>query len=973
VIKKIMLAILGIALFLGVWLGPPRVIQVEGRDYYRDPVRALQSRYAAFRESQKNAVKTTARAYFSSQGDLFLDSLRDYTGYQIPASRTVQNAVEAFYRSTGEECSRCAAEIKSHEAAFVLPWQKTGGETTAADLFPAPEVFIINGNTYSPEAYEAFAEITGTLKAAVAALRIEKIAGEYREAGELIAANLKEQQDIAGGIHPLIIKNRTDYLARQAEFANVLLEWFLASCLVPNTGTARGEAAVQELDAPLSLPFVELDGKKYDSDALRALDECLATLRSQWEVLVPAAYGELVSGQFDSIKKTIEERKPLRVSAFPPVLPEARRYFESQSRKSAGLFAELLETCESLEIPVYGKMVPAPPVDTSALVLPAAERDIKQYDGFALRALYSLLDPVRNEWDTFLSVEDGYIAALVEKQYADLENNIAKNSGLKNIMNAWDVSGEIKYLEMIAGFSGKYFTALLDQCGIPRAAREIRPGAEFPDFSALKINAILIGGKPHHPGGIKAAAGAREKLNNAWEGLMLDSYRQSMAHQKAEIDRLFAPEGIGGEIKLADDLAEKTAYYSGVSAESEKLFRETIDQCAVAAEHVTAAETVEIKPEPLRIRTLEIYGNKYNQIAFELVQAYIGDLRLKWDARLAEADKQIGDHIRAQYRAMYTKARNGTDITHGPRREALFGIIGPLTEIPRLLSGYFAALYKDILTDPEFQINTSGIDIVPDASDLTMDAVLVDDLPYYSPAVLELHSMIQEHKNLYINGLRNKLLEIINSQSDLCVMNVDSYLDWYYSIGKQFGDLGTTVKMVFGNREAMYNRMMENYVKHVGNGVTLTESLEESLVQWSNHVSDFSLNVLYSLESAMIPDGVPLEIEGAINGNDLMLEFVPVLDYIQKSAAGLENLGAVSFEDTMGKSSRIMDVAGYFTTGLSFIPGPVGTIGDVLDTMISIFGIKLEEALKRGEFREKLVNAINQSRKDMISAVTLGE
>jgi hypothetical protein len=131
------------------------------------------------------------------------------------------------------------------------------------------------------------------------------------------------------------------------------------------------------------------------------------------------------------------------------------------------------------------------------------------------------------------------------------------------------------------------------------------------------------------------------------------------------------------------------------------------------------------------------------------------------------------------------------------------------------------------------------------------------------------------------------------------------------------------------------------------------------------------LNILYSLESAVIPEDVSIAIEGAITGDDLLFDFVPVVEYIQKSASGLENLGVVKFEDTMGENSMIVETAGNITTVLSFIPGPVGAVGDVLDTMISIFGIKLDEALKRADFRMKLINAINQSRKDMLSAIVI--
>ena len=265
-------------------------------------------------------------------------------------------------------------------------------------------------------------------------------------------------------------------------------------------------------------------------------------------------------------------------------------------------------------------------------------------------------------------------------------------------------------------------------------------------------------------------------------------------------------------------------------------------------------------------------------------------------------------------------------------------------------------------------------------------SVYVLDGKYYDQqAVDETLSQISGESEQLVADAQQNLVPLINDSFDKRIANVDSYLDWYYSLSADYDRL---VKVFTGTIEEGLQQQLEEklsegvddtqlneqYSEYVAKAAALQEELQEKLSQSEidGDVPTWLLNISTldqgTLDGATEPSQKFMEdwerlgtsaVAGVIAGKVIKKAATKVIEKLAKRVA------------------TSLAERGIMTTGGAIVgsaAGPVGTgIGFVAGAAVSVatdyLFLKADEIQNREMYKQELIDSLNEQRDKMIAAI----
>ena len=267
-------------------------------------------------------------------------------------------------------------------------------------------------------------------------------------------------------------------------------------------------------------------------------------------------------------------------------------------------------------------------------------------------------------------------------------------------------------------------------------------------------------------------------------------------------------------------------------------------------------------------------------------------------------------------------------------------------------------------------------------------AVYVLDGAYYEHQAVQ--GLIDETKAKSADlsqEARETLVPLINESFDARLNNVDSYLDWYYSLPADYERL---VTMVTGTVE---DYVAGQFTSKIGEGVDDTQ-LDDQLANFTEQanalkadfeaglegykledVPDWLVTAKEALASFQMPEPTQKLIDAGARlglGAGTSLATGTVAKQVTKKALGKPFITEVVKRITSALSSRGVGAAVGGVLGTA--AGPVGTAaGVVAGTAAGVgvdFGLlKLDELMNRDQYRQEIVDTIEEDRAELLAVV----
>ena len=275
--------------------------------------------------------------------------------------------------------------------------------------------------------------------------------------------------------------------------------------------------------------------------------------------------------------------------------------------------------------------------------------------------------------------------------------------------------------------------------------------------------------------------------------------------------------------------------------------------------------------------------------------------------------------------------------------------------------------------------------------------VAIDDKYYqYEPVVDLIRQVEIDSLNLQENA-RQELVPMINRAFDARLANVDSYLDWYYSLPAEYARLG---RMITGSLESyMENRITETlnsgvddslwleradyysraaeelYDRHLGELVKLRldDHIPDWLVQTMEKISMVDFTMPLNRTREMLNFRVRLGISAGAGIAAGFVSRVLIQRLIQKQVIQKLTAKLLAKVGTT-VATRIAAGAATGAAGGFIAGGPIGSaIGALIGIGVTI-GVdytllKIEEATERDEFREEIVSTIEEQRQAALAFI----
>ena len=236
---------------------------------------------------------------------------------------------------------------------------------------------------------------------------------------------------------------------------------------------------------------------------------------------------------------------------------------------------------------------------------------------------------------------------------------------------------------------------------------------------------------------------------------------------------------------------------------------------------------------------------------------------------------------------------------------------------------------------------------------------------------------------------------IANEYFDEMTVNVDAYLDWYYSIGGQYSQLWNMIKGIVDRNieEAIGDLMEEKMAELIVPSHDIAERMEtviaendELFRQAVGHILDENKIIEKRNEEYIVASSVSLE--DLVQANLPSTIFSPSVNAAIGVGAGtasgiiIGRIASRSIRSAAGKlavkaaSKPILNKLGGAKIGgaIGTIAGPLGTAvgilgGFIAGEVVSWATIKLDESLNREEYRISIVDDIEIERSQVLSQI----
>lgn len=308
-------------------------------------------------------------------------------------------------------------------------------------------------------------------------------------------------------------------------------------------------------------------------------------------------------------------------------------------------------------------------------------------------------------------------------------------------------------------------------------------------------------------------------------------------------------------------------------------------------------------------------------------------------------------------------------------------------KINKFLSGFIITLLIIFIYPAIFAslsiISMSKMGYVEKTIEANTKAVeIINNIMYKAGTIEE----IETAKNIAYGASKEELILSINNGYDKLVNNVDSYLDWYYSLPAEYSRL---IKLISGKLEnymadTLKEKLLTNADFNVDvnvinkNADLLHEKINEILKnnQITNNIGDYrvvtNLNVesIYDLSNVEPLFNIKNRIIASTGGGLAAGAVVGTIVGKIVSKTFFKTTAKAIAKASAGKvlSAAAGAVAG---TAASIFTSPVGgvAIGTATGVAIDKGLLSLEEAVNREKYKQEIISNIEESRKNSIAII----
>ena len=284
---------------------------------------------------------------------------------------------------------------------------------------------------------------------------------------------------------------------------------------------------------------------------------------------------------------------------------------------------------------------------------------------------------------------------------------------------------------------------------------------------------------------------------------------------------------------------------------------------------------------------------------------------------------------------------------------------------PYLLEQFsFKSLNKDELTN----VSEHFIDISP----LRTTIINIDGIAYDANMVAFIQQKMSQAAKEYKKQFNKRLIDIINSQYNIYIENVDNYLDWYYGWFNNLVTQPVKIIIAFFNpkqtiNEALHEHKIINYAVIIGEGVNFSDVID-MIENYRNIMLEQGLIYATALDICNLDsyNNPVMVITQDITGDEFMSAFSAFPEYLGKIISeGLPLMGMGNRLDS--DFSLVESAINLVSLGLNFIPG----VGFIAGTVVDYVSLKTTEKVMRPEFKKQIISSIQKDKENLLRVIRI--
>lgn len=330
----------------------------------------------------------------------------------------------------------------------------------------------------------------------------------------------------------------------------------------------------------------------------------------------------------------------------------------------------------------------------------------------------------------------------------------------------------------------------------------------------------------------------------------------------------------------------------------------------------------------------------------------------------------------------------GTPGEHGTRGRVVGKYVAAAAVLPVCLCAAF--LGADLAVDraSETEEFTAAESFVRDQAG--MAAFVLDGKYYEQQAVAELIDEARQKSETLYADAREKLVPLINASYDARIANVDSYLDWYYSLPADYERLAT---MITGTAESFVAEQFQNQIEQ-GIDDSQLEAEFDSFMEQASQLKAGIEQELAGCELAGVPEWLVTAKE--LLADDFLSQPLEPTEKLMDAGARI-GIGATAgaaggvlaktlVEKAMTKQfcsqvvTKISSMAASRAAGsvvgsaLGTIGGPLGTVagvaaGTALGVGVDYVLLNIDEMQNRETYKQEIIATIEEERAEKLALV----
>jgi hypothetical protein len=248
-------------------------------------------------------------------------------------------------------------------------------------------------------------------------------------------------------------------------------------------------------------------------------------------------------------------------------------------------------------------------------------------------------------------------------------------------------------------------------------------------------------------------------------------------------------------------------------------------------------------------------------------------------------------------------------------------------------------------------------------SPLDIPVTDIDGMLYDTVAIEAMGKSMGKTAAVLITELKNKLTSTINNQTNTCVINIDDYIKWYYSFATSWGKTWESIKGFFtGEKDASTRYVIQNYEEKIGRGVNLESGLMNDISGYQQIMLDLAILYGVSLDYFSIDDSIPASYQASMTGDEYMVPYTVIYDYINATARKLSNVNSLNYKTITIDDNKVVETANFV---VNFLPG----VGFIAGFGIDFLTLKIQQWLNGDKLKQQIEDAIRQSQQEMLAAI----